>query len=155
MKKSFAWAERKERAVLYYVMQHLLKPNKYEFSPIGSKEPWDFKIHYKEDSYVGDIKCLNTDSEYYNCLFLEDKKVKNLLYSAYKCGYNQTLLYVSWFKDHKVNVLKIDKDLLSKYNPKWRTVGEINKLIYFIPKSEGRTFNLGKLMMDYASRFIT
>ena len=153
MKKNYSWAERKERSVLYYVMERILKPDSYTFSEINSKEPWDFIINYKKVCYLGDIKVLNTTSSYYNCLLLEDKKVKNMLYESYKFGISSTLLYVTHYSDHKTDILKIDRNLLVKYKPTWITVAGTNKLVYFIPKREATRFDLGKLIMDYVEQF--
>lgn len=153
MKTNYSWAERKERSILYYVMERVLKPDSYYFSKINSKEVWDFILHYKKSSYLGDIKVLNTASDKYDCLLLEDKKVRNMLYSTYKLGISSTMLYISHYNDHQLDILKIDADLVNKYKPQWINVSGKNKLVYFIPKFEATRFNLGKLMMDYIEQF--
>lgn len=134
-------AEEKERSVLLKLMK-ILRPNRYVFSEIGSCEVWDFLLSYDKGRYLGDIKCLSHDSKKYDCIFLEEKKAKNLIFAGFKMGIYNAPVYLSHYTDNIVNCLRLTPSLLSFYPLVWKTVGGVKKRVYLIPVTEAKTIEL-------------
>ena len=142
MANDFTEQEKKERVVLIRLMK-ILKPKHFTLSEVGSYEVWDFFISYGGDKrYLGEIKCRNFKSTTHDCILLEEKKAKNLIYESYKSGIDKAPLYLSHYEDNIVLVLPLAPSLLVNYPPVWRKIGGISKLIHLIPSTEAKILHL-------------
>ena len=112
-------------------------------SAIGSKEVWDFTMSYGDlKTYIGEIKCVNCESNKYEYILLEVAKAKNLVYSAYKYNIVNAPLYCMHYEDDLVRILKLTPSLLTDYTPVWMTTGRKSKLVYLIPHTEANIIQL-------------
>ena len=133
--------ELKERAIIHKLAQ-VLTPVNYQLSEIGSGAYCDFIFCYKNNRYLGEMKCRSFHSSKYSNLLLEDKKAKNLVYTAYKMGITQPPLYCMHYSDNRVAIIKLTPSLLIYYEPIWRNIGGQSKLVYLIPLSESKIIEL-------------
>lgn len=141
MQPNYPEEEKKEREVLLKVMK-ILRPKDYLFSEIGSFETWDFLLQYTSKTYLGEIKCRSFDSETYDCIFLEEKKAKNLIFEGFKMGIYEAPIYLTHYTNNVIHYLRITPALLSLYPPVWKMIQGIRKSIYLIPNKEAKIINI-------------
>lgn len=139
--KDYRKEEEYERKVLLKLMKHL-SPQSYELSEIGSCEYWDFILRYKNNSYIGDIKCRTHQSTHFDKILLEDNKLKNLLHAMFLKDIDKPPLYIFHYTDGVAHILKLTPQIIKKYPPIWKTIGKVPKRIYLIPVSEAKEYKL-------------
>ncbi len=141
MQSNYPEEEEKERQVLLKVMQ-ILRPKNYTLSEVGSFKTWDFLLSYPKNDYLGEIKCRSFDSNKHNCIFLEEKKAKNLIFEGFKMGIYEAPIYLTHYTDDVIHYLRITPALLSLYPPVWKMIQGIRKSIYLIPTGEAKILNI-------------